>query len=99
MVLGSFLGVAYCPWPFCAVDLLERAGDETVCCMGVIGISSDECARGRFEGTVDGASSSARGRFSVTLVPMEVDFKLGAEDSGRRATLEASLGLLAVPST
>jgi hypothetical protein len=96
--LRSRLGVAYCVWLFWALDLLDGAGEAT-CCTGVMGRSSVELALGRFAGgTANDASSSVRGRFSVTLVlvgaglvdALGVDAGTGVVASPRRA---ATLGI------
>jgi hypothetical protein len=95
-VLRLFLGVVYCDWPFWALDKFGTDGDEVTCCVGVIGRSCDEGARGRFDGTAEATSSSARGRFSGTLGAGVIDavaFALGVGMevvSDRRA---ATLGI------
>lgn len=73
--LASFFGVKYTDSFFCALALVEGAGDK-VCCTGVIGRSCVDSARGRLEGTANDASSSTRGRFSRGLVVVGVGLVL-----------------------
>lgn len=91
--LRSFRGVAYVFWPFCALSLFDVAGEEVIWSLGVIGRSCcDDTVEdlGRFAGDGCAESSSARGRFSVTLIAGTGAFVAVADDSGRRA---ATLGM------